>query len=113
RDTRRLRRCRGLCLAPAVASERDPLREDDLDAAVLRLAHAVRSRYALVVLAATADRHLLPGYAEPDHGVGDGVGTALGEPLVVAGRARGIGVAGDLDRDRSAGAERRGRLLDD
>jgi hypothetical protein len=88
------------------------LREDDLDAAVLRLAHAVGGRNALVVLAAAADHHLLARYAEPGQGVGDVVGAPLGEPLVVAGRARGVGVAGHLDLHRGrAGGFR--RLLHD
>src|SRR5207248_166490 len=89
------------------------LREDDLDAAVLRLAHAIRSRHALVVLAAATDRHLLTWYAEPQHRGGDSVGAPLGEPLVVASRARGVGVSGDLDRDRPTGTEHCGCLLDD
>ena len=40
------------------------LREDDLDAAVLRLADTVGGRHALVVLAVAADRHRLARHAE-------------------------------------------------
>src|SRR5437660_611183 len=62
--------------------------EDDLDAAVLPLAHAVCGRHAQVALAAAADHHVGAGHAEPGQRIGDRVGAALGEALVVAGRAR-------------------------
>ena len=79
------------------------LREDDLDAAVLRLAHAVGGRDAVVVFAASADGHLLPRHAQAGQSVGDVVGAPLGEPLVVPRRTRPVGIAGNLDRDRAAG----------
>src|SRR5437764_15371562 len=89
------------------------LRPDDLDAAVLRLAYTVGGRYALVVLAAAADVHGLARDAEPAQRVGDVVSAPLGEPLVVAGGARGVGVAGHVDRDHASGAPRIGGLVDD
>jgi hypothetical protein len=69
---------------------------DDLDAAVLRLADAVGRRDPQVVLAASGDHET--GLRHPilhQHG-GDGVGPALGQSLVVIGRARGVGIPGDL-----------------
>ena len=60
------------------------LREDDLDPAVLRLAHAVRRRHTEVVLAAAGYDHIAARDTEVFESGGDGVGAPLGEPLVVA-----------------------------
>src|SRR5215469_2939410 len=49
--------CRGPRRPPGFAVETTTLGEDDLDAAVLRLAHAVRRRDAQVVLATAGDHH--------------------------------------------------------
>src|SRR5262249_3783530 len=68
------------------------LRPDDLDATVLRLAHTIGGRHALVVLAAAAHIHGLPGHTQAAHSVSDVVGTPLREPLIVANRAGRIGV---------------------
>src|SRR6266481_6646396 len=73
---------------------------DYLDAAVLRLSDAVGRRYAQVVLAASGDHET--GLRHPilhQHG-GDGVGPALGQSLVVIGRAGGVGIPGDLQGHR-------------
>src|SRR6267378_4042953 len=67
---------------------------DYLDAAVLRLSDAVGRRYAQVVLAASRDHET--GLRHPtlhQHG-GDGVGPALGQSLVVIGRAGGAVATG-------------------
>ena len=81
---------------PKLARAESSLREDDLDAAILRLAYAVRCWNAQVVLAAAGDHHVAARDAEPFEGGGNGVGAPLGKPLVVAGRSRSIGVAGYL-----------------
>src|SRR5438105_4206073 len=88
------------------------LREDDLDAAVLRLADTVGGRHAVVVLAAAADRHVAARDTEFRQSAGDRVGAALGETLVVARRAGAIGIPGDLDLHPAAGTIGIGRLLD-
>src|SRR5690349_18008355 len=79
----------GASWAPAISVE-TALREDDLDAAVLRFADAIGSRNALVVLAAAADDHGLAGHTRLRQGVRDVVGAPFGEPLVVASRTRGV-----------------------
>src|ERR1051326_5576433 len=61
----------------------EPRSEDDLDPAVLRLAHAVCGRHALVVLATAADCHLVARDTLADERGGDRIGAAFGEPLVV------------------------------
>src|SRR5437763_17184027 len=107
-----VRRSAGAVRAPATSLE-TVLREDDLDAAVLRLAHAIGGRNALVVLAAAADDHGLTGHARLRQGVCDVVGAPLGEPLVVASRTRSVGIAGDLDRHVATSTPRIGSLSDD
>src|SRR6516164_9875574 len=92
---------RGRQRPPAKSSiahpDRTRLREHDLDSAVLRLAYAWGRRYAQIIHAATADNHVAARHAEPFERGGDRVGTPLGQPLVVAGRPRGVGEAGNRE----------------
>jgi hypothetical protein len=69
---------------------------DDLDAAVLRLADAVGRRDPQVVLAASGDHESVLRHPVVHQHARDGVGPALGQSLVVIGRARGVGIPGDL-----------------
>jgi len=64
-------------------SETALLREEDLDAPVLRLAHTERRWHAQIVVAATADRHIAARDAEGHHTSRHGIGAPLGEPLIV------------------------------
>jgi hypothetical protein len=59
------------------------LREEDLDAPVLRLTDTQRRRHAQIVEAATADRHIATRHAESGHTTRHGIGAPLGEPLIV------------------------------
>src|SRR5215472_18015278 len=88
---------------PPSLRDEGALREHDLDAAVLRLAYAWRRRHAQVVHAATADDHVAARHAEALERRGNRVGAPLGEPLVVAGRPRGVGEAGDCELHAAAG----------
>jgi hypothetical protein len=63
------------------------LREDDLYAPVLRLAHARCCWHARIVHAATGYDHVGACHTEGGQCVGYGIRPPLGEPLVVAGRA--------------------------
>src|SRR4051794_3043190 len=74
-------------VAPGIGGSGTALGNDDLDAPVLRLTHAVRRRHPEIVLAAAADRHVAARYTQSLKGGGDSIGAPLGEPLVVAGRA--------------------------
>ena len=78
--------CRGGFRGPPRSPELKPrgLREDDLDAAVLRLANAWRRWNTGVVHAATGDHHVAAGYAKPFECGRHRIGTTLGKPLVVA-----------------------------
>ena len=67
----------------ALESETALLREEDLDAPVLRLAHTERRWHAQIVVAATADRHIAARDAEGHHTSRHGIGAPLGEPLIV------------------------------
>src|SRR6516162_5632373 len=78
-------------------ADRARLWEHDLDAAILRLAYAWRRRHSQVVHAATADHHVAARYAEMLKRGSDRVGAPLGQPLVVAGRTRGVGEAGNRE----------------
>src|SRR5215831_16535917 len=77
--------------------------EHDLDAAILRLAYAWRRRHAQVVHTATTDDHVAARHAETLERGGDRVGAPLGQPLVVAGRTRGVGEAGNSELHAAAG----------
>src|SRR6516225_767038 len=89
------------------------LREDDLDAPVLRLAHTWRRRYAQIVEAVTGNGHVTARYTQRGKTGRHGIGAPLGEPLVVGVRAGGVGVAVDLDLDRAARLVLLRRELDD
>src|SRR5215472_13909282 len=88
--------------APGLRDE-SALREHDLDAAILRLAYAWRRRHAQVVHTATTDDHVAAGHAETLERGGHRVGTPLGQPLVVAGRTRGVGEAGNRELHAAPG----------
>src|SRR6516162_2988090 len=93
----------GAVEAPKVIADPDRLREHDLDAAVLRFAYAWRRRHAQVVHAATTDDHIAARHAETLERSRDRVGAPLGQPLVVAGRPRGVGEAGNRELHAAAG----------
>jgi len=76
---------RGHVLAPGICNRGDRLRENDLDAPVLRLAHAWRRWDARVVHAAACDNHIAARHAEPFEGGRHRVGAPFGKPLVVSG----------------------------
>jgi hypothetical protein len=61
------------------------LREEDLDAPVLRLAYAIRRRHTEIVLTATDDGHVAARHAECCQSIGHGVCPPLRKPLIVAG----------------------------
>src|SRR5689334_3310596 len=95
---------RGGFRGPSKSPELKPrgLREDDLDAAVLRLAYAWCRWNTGVVHAAAGDDHVAAGYAKPFERDCHRIGPPFGEPLVVARRARQVGIAGDLQLHATA-----------
>src|SRR5207244_11853487 len=77
------------------------LREEDLDAPVLRLTHTRSRRHARIVHATTDDSHVGARDAEGGERIRYSISPSLGEPLVVAGRAREVGVTRDLEPHRT------------
>ena len=87
--------------------------QDDLDAAVLRLADAVGGRDQGAAFAEGLDRHGGAGDAAALQLGGDRGGAALRQRLVVLRRAGAVGVAGDLDPGRADAAGIGRRFRDD
>src|SRR5262249_51609390 len=75
--------------------------------------HAIRSRYTKIILTATENGHVATRDAERCQRICHGVRTALREPLVVASRARSVGVTGHLEPHRAARLVLLRRGLDD
>jgi hypothetical protein len=71
-------------IAGRIAAARRSQLENDLDAAVLRLAHAGGGRHPVVVLAAAADRHLVARHAEAGERACDVAGAPFRQALVVS-----------------------------
>src|SRR5687767_8384296 len=88
------------------------LLNDDLDAAVLRLAHAVAGLDQEALLAAADHADRLRRHAFTHQGVLDGVGTTQRQRHVVALRARRVGVAGGGDARVALRLEGGGGLAD-
>src|SRR5271169_4663483 len=84
------------------AADNYALGEHDLDAPVLRLAYTERRRHPWIIHTAAGDDHFVTRHTHTLESSCHGVGTALREPLIVAGRPGKIGVAGDLDLHRTA-----------
>src|SRR5215831_6411956 len=92
---------RSLAGSRGLGERDDLLWEEDLDATVLRLAHTGCGWHARIVHAATGHDHIAARHALGRQSVGDGIGTPLRKSLIVAGRAREIGIACDLQPDRA------------
>src|SRR5262249_27349403 len=103
----------GGAMAPGVGGNETALGEDDLDAPVLGFAYAVWRRHPKVVLATAADCHVAARHTQLLESGCDRIGAPLGEPLVVAGRAGGIGETGNLEPDGTASFVLIGCQLDD
>src|SRR5713101_9045522 len=73
------------------------LLDDDLDAAVLRLAHVVAGRHQELALALADDADRLGRHALADQRVLDRVGTPQRQRHVVALRSRRVGMTGRRD----------------
>src|SRR5271165_1460406 len=97
------RRCPGPshARAPGFAESETVLWEEDLDTPVLLLAHTGRCRHARIVHAATGDGHIAARDTKSSQSSRHSVRPPLGKPLIVAGRARQIGVPSDLQSYRA------------
>src|SRR4051794_25273020 len=87
----------GLASASRLTRIERLLLQNDLDSAVLRLAHALGRRHQRVRLAEALDADRGTRHAVADEFVGDVLRPADREALVVACRPGQVGVAVDLD----------------
>src|SRR6185312_11941040 len=83
--------------APSRTPQAVGLAEDDLDSAVLRLAHARAGGHQEMRLAVAVDVDRVRRHTVPDQLGLHRAGATDREALVVSRRARGVGVAVDLD----------------
>ena len=80
---------------------------------VARLAHAIRGRHGVVVLAAAGNRHRPPGHAHTGEDVSNVTRPEDRQPLIIARRTRAVGVPGHLHGHDPAGPEHVRGLLQD